>query len=263
MEATLEGVRLKLDRAGDHLQHVVKIIADMTKVRCEMIPEEFGEGGEKKYGVLRVRLTPKPPASLSVVIGDFLFNVRSALDHLLWQLVFLNENKPSKSNMFPISSTPDIFSEEVKRGRVKGISTEAQKLLENLQPYHPGNEPLATLADLHNLDKHRTLNLLTAVAQHTHVDWSDTSGPIVSMMIGDEELRDGSIFGSLAMPFLSDAMRERFFAVSIQGHATSFIAFSDFAVDELEPYRVDTVLQGILAFARDKIVPVFAPFFRD
>ncbi len=38
----------------------------------------------------------------SVVVGDVIHNLRSALDHLAWQLVILDGGQPNDSTQFPI-----------------------------------------------------------------------------------------------------------------------------------------------------------------
>jgi hypothetical protein len=257
--AALNGVRLKLVRAEEHFKAIQSAVAGLNNARCEMTPEECLD--DKNFGVLRIHLTPKPPLALSTVIGDFLFNVRSSLDHLVWQLVLSNNGKPCSSNMFPISDKPKDFDNAVKQDRLQGVAVNARTLIESLQPYNAGNEPLQTLSRLHNFDKHRTLNLTTAVASSTSVQWSDESGPSIGMFIGDQELRDGAIYGDISMPFITTTMREKFFNMKVQGHAATFIAFDNATADELEPFRVDTVLQEILDFTRDKIISTFELFF--
>lgn len=253
-------IRLKLARAEEHLQSVMQTVGSLESAQCEMIPEESPQ--HKNYGVLRINLTPKPPAALSAVIGDFLFNVRSALDHLVWQLVIANGGTPGTSNMFPIAPDPKNFRDEEKRQRLRGVAPEAQALIEQMQPYHTGNEALQILSRLHNIDKHQTLHITTAVARHTAVEWSDVEGPVLGMVIENEELRDGAIFGDLAMPFLSDAMRERFFNIVTRGRAAVFIAFDDPDAEELEKLRVDAVLKRILDFVSNKVVPRFGQFLQ-
>jgi hypothetical protein len=251
---SLDGVRLKLARAEEHLRAVQQIVSTMSRISCEIVPEEDTENPNS--GVLRVRLS-KPPESLGPIIGDFLFNVRSALDHLVWQLILANDAKPDKSNMFPICATTSAFADECKRGRLTGVAIKEQEIIEALQPYHCGNEILLTLAELHNTDKHRDFNLVTAVASDTTVEWSDSGGPFLGMHLGDEELRDGKPFGGIAMPFTSVSMRERFFQARSKGYAQAFIAFDYPDADELEPFRVDSVLHGILCFVKDLIFPMF------
>lgn len=257
----LGDVHLKINRANEHLETILTLLRGMAYGECKIIPE-INE--EFNCGVRRISL-PKPPNSLSIVVGDFLFNIRSALDQLLWQLVLVNNRTPGKSNMFIIAETAELFAEQVKRGRLNGTSAQVQTLIEGLQPYNRGNgnESLITLARLHNTDKHQTINLTTAVAHDTLIDWVGNTDSL-RMFLGDEELRDGAIFGGIGVPLNNPEFPltpERFLKMKVEGHAALFIAFEQPDADELEPFRVDTVLQGIIESVKGRIIPTFEPFF--
>lgn len=84
------------------------------------------------------------------------------------------------------------------------------------------------------------------------------------MFLGDEELRDGAIFGGISVPLNNPEFPitpEKFLKMKVEGHAAIFVAFYQPTSDELEPFRVDTVLQGILESVKDRIIPTFEPFF--
>jgi hypothetical protein len=49
--------------------------------------------------------------------------------------------------------------------------------------------------------------------------------------------------------------------MKVQGQAAIFVAFGNSAAEDLEPFRVETVLQKILTLVRDTVVPAFEPFF--
>src|SRR5262245_23363930 len=91
------------------------------------------------------------------MIGDTVHNLRSALDHLAWQLVEANGGAPTDKTAFPMSNSADAF--ESARGRqMKGIASDAQELIRSVQAYHSyHNRHLAALAALDNVDKHRLL----------------------------------------------------------------------------------------------------------
>ena len=40
-----------------------------------------------------------------MIVGDFLANVRSSLDYLIWELALAAKNNPTDKNMFPICTT--------------------------------------------------------------------------------------------------------------------------------------------------------------
>lgn len=251
-KGSLFTVQLKLIRAQKHLDEVLAILKGCAYGNCYFIPE-LDE--ETQCIFLSARL-PSPPPELSVVAGDFLFAVRSALDHLVWQLVISNGAAPTDRNMFPITRSPDDFKRDVAKGRrLDGVSAQAQGIIEGLQPYHTGTNPLGRLTELHNVDKHRTLNLTPVVASSTTLAWERDGEIVLHTHIGDEEVRHGAYLGGVGIP---QAMFPK--NVKVYGHAALFIAFDDPTADELEPLRVDSVLQEILEFVRHTVVPSFQIF---
>lgn len=112
---------------------------------------------------------PEPsPLHLGVIVGDFLHNLRCVLDHLVWQLVKLNGQKPGEYNQFPICDTRKNYKE--KAGRyLRGLATEHSLLIEEFQPYHRGSDAashyLAVLRDLSNIDKHRFVHPVVIVGE--------------------------------------------------------------------------------------------------
>ena len=242
------------------------ILSQLKVGECFIRPER-----NENLGLLiqRIDIQPKTPPELSVVIGDFLFCIRSALDHLVWQLVIKNGGVPASHNMFPITSSKAKFNEAVaKSKRLDGVTPKSCAIIESLQPYHTGNEALGRLNVLHNADKHRALNLTTVVADNTNLMFSRGGHPVMSMFIGNDELRDGAVFGGIGVPLndpelnreYPDAIR-RLSEAEVRGSASLFVAFDEAEVDSLEDFRVDNTLHSIIEFVRGKIILTFVPLF--
>jgi hypothetical protein len=113
-----------------------------------------------------------PPLTLSLTLGDFAHNVRSALDQLVCRFVDPDSLGDELRNAFPIERSKASFEHKfLPRGNGKspvplleGISPTSEEwaLIEGAQPYHQEERmhahPLAILAELSNRDKHRSLN---------------------------------------------------------------------------------------------------------
>lgn len=85
-------------------------------------------------------------------------------------------------------------------------------------------------------------------------------------MLGDEELRDGSVFGGIGIPFamiekLPDFER-RLPTMKMRGFCSLFVAFDDPTAVELEDFRVDRTLERILSFVRQDVLVSLEPFLR-
>ena len=103
------------------------------------------------------------PLRWSVILGEFLHNVRSALDHLARELVIANGGKPSRDTAFPVYDTEDNFKGGAG-SKIAGMETDAKAVIQELQPFnewpeHPRQTTLWQINDLRNIDTHRLLHL--------------------------------------------------------------------------------------------------------
>jgi hypothetical protein len=162
--ADLTGCLAKIERAREHL--------DVLEVELEA----FLHAEPPPIGVSQTQLDDEsgwyyayaiverpPPLRLGVILGDALHNARSALDHLIWQLVLLNGAAPTRDNAFPIVFRVADW-DAAKSRRLVGLSVEQQAHLDRLQPYNCGDPEqaratyLAVLSQLSNVDKHQIVH---------------------------------------------------------------------------------------------------------
>lgn len=167
----LDGIGAKLDRADEHL----KTLTDEITAYFDGEPHSYRTHADLDAGTYSVRVTieRQPSLRLAIICGDFVQNLRAALDHLANALV----TKPVGRTQFPIYSDRDEFMSQVavpatrgQRGPLTGLDPlgEIFNLIESYQPYHRTDEtdahPLIALSDLSNADKHRTI--LTSATSH-------------------------------------------------------------------------------------------------
>jgi hypothetical protein len=118
--------------------------------------------------VFRVKASEEPPLlDWGCRIGDVLHNLRSALDHLAWQLVVFHKGEQiaeqeARNIYFPAALAPNDFN---SLAIVQMIDSAHLATLRGLQPYHRGDRkraeghPLVTLRELSNIDKHRIVHM--------------------------------------------------------------------------------------------------------
>jgi len=109
---------------------------------------------------LRWKLSPPPPESWGMILGDAAHNLRSAMDNLLH---FIAEregatDKQLKAVQFPVVSDPAKWK-EAKR-RISMLPERVQLAVEAVQPFNRPDaerpaDGLAILSSLNNADKHR------------------------------------------------------------------------------------------------------------
>jgi hypothetical protein len=166
--AALVGVRSKLSRAQAHLTDV------NARINSLLGPDGYSQevvdtGFENRELVIRAKAPKTTDSTLSLVIGDCVHNVRSALDHLVLQLAVLNNRRKEaeRKTAFPIALDREAF-DGATRGRVAPfVAKEALDAIEELQPYRTLNPedslPLGrravlwVLSELDNIDKHRII----------------------------------------------------------------------------------------------------------
>lgn len=164
MTHSLDGIRAKIQRTDEHIENLkadITAFIDLNVYRATTHPQR-----DTPECIISVA-GPDPPLRFAVIVGEIVHHLRSALDHLVWQLVLANGQTPNKSNQFPICETLQQYKSALGRGYIDGVSSPAKSLIKSLQPYHKGKncqwEGLWILNDLSNTDKHRLLLVVPAI----------------------------------------------------------------------------------------------------
>jgi hypothetical protein len=167
MQPTLEGVRLKLNRAAEQLAGLNALVWAFRASRS--VVGEFD--AERSQYVYRVTGDP-PDLSWGIIVGEFAHNLRLALDNLLWQIILARlGTPPENTSQFPIYEGKRTHrresSERAVRRVTAGVSADDLTFIEGAQPYQVGlkaqREGLAMLQYLNNVDKHRFVHPASAV----------------------------------------------------------------------------------------------------
>ena len=189
---TLDGVHGKINRARVSLWDLEADIAAFCEFERRQIVFEH------QQHVLRwIDDTPKVPADYSIRIGEIAYNLRSALDHLVWQLVLVNGACPSTNNAFPIYQDEEKYKKHATR-KLKRVAPIHCDLIEEFQTYHGQRGVGAHLWMLDiicNIDRHRRLNI---VDLHSMTEtYKEKIEPIIDVCFRDKEVEDASMgYGS-------------------------------------------------------------------
>ena len=163
LDPRLTSSRAKFDRAKKHADD---LIAEMREASEDEPPAVLATS--RRYDPASERVlfiaerVPEIPDHWSLVIGEVVYNLRCALDHLWWALAvdFLGReptDAEAREIQFPILDRLDPAKWEGHRF-LSHVSKEAAEKAKPLQCYEKdeGEEPLLRiLADLSNTDKHR------------------------------------------------------------------------------------------------------------
>lgn len=151
-------VRQKIIWADHHRELLIAEINRYFESKpCTLMPNPDSENNS----VWRVRYDNPIPPSIALIAGDFVQNLRSSLDYLVWELILAFGQEPCRKNMFPICDSFESFQEQLSRHRLDGMADDAKAEIERLQPYNDGAEikPLRVIENLSVRNRHRRLLL--------------------------------------------------------------------------------------------------------
>ena len=132
-------IRVKVERAKEHFNNL------QTEVRTFLMAEPYKirtkHDSETRRLIYYIESVRDTPLRIPIITGDVFQNLRTALDHLAYQLVLVGGATPTKHTYFPISDDSAKYKEE-KAGKVRGMRPEAIKAIDAIKPYKGGNDTL-------------------------------------------------------------------------------------------------------------------------
>jgi hypothetical protein len=146
-------LKIKVERAKKHIRDLETTILDCRDKRlyAGLSDDDPQTGQIMRY----YEWLPVFPFEVLSIAGDAIHNLRSALDHLTYQLAIVGSGKPpGKCVQFPFANNRDAYESEKAR-KVEGIRPEAVKAIDDLRPYKGGDDVLWRIHELDNIDKHR------------------------------------------------------------------------------------------------------------
>jgi len=246
----MPGSELKLGRATRHFNEVSALLAAFKNpTPYEIRRDENPDTGLSFW----ITLNRKPPDDISLAAGDCIHNLRSALDHIVYELSCHHRQAVHVGGTgFPIYANPKDWDEKDGQGKVRttsglhklrAVPEPALKRIELHQPYH-GLEPMywtrERLLHVHQLDiadKHRNLNLAVANVPEHSVLYGHDGPPFKVIHVHQGRLNEGI-----------DTLLLRF-DPSIDVHAKvqpyTFVEVV-FADPPVEDWEVSSTLQGLI-----------------
>jgi hypothetical protein len=262
MVSGIKSAKAKLVRAAKHLHAIKRRIAAYAGTKPHKIVKKAK--GKKKLNV------PKPPPTeISLLAGEMIYQMRSALDCLVFDLVKRNPNVSAiapdwedncqfpmrvrlPKEVLPLSKS--AFSRDLP-----GIADAPFAFIESVQPYYgfgAVNNSLRFLRYLSNIDKHRHLNLLRPrIRQHQSVRYPGGLSGSGHMILD----RGAEIYPAPPMrPLRGLISAEPEKPVYVKRHYRAVVAFNERRyLGEATTLPVDYLLELILHQIKTVIVPAF------
>ncbi|MCW2540969.1 MAG: hypothetical protein JWN95_2694 [Frankiales bacterium] len=155
--------RTRLTRARQHYNSFGALWADYLDGEPHHLDTTIDHAG---LGTVSVVEDEPIPDELAILLAEFLYQLRAALDNCLYAVAVIDSGQSPPPNAqlleWPICLAEDKWQSSTRR--LKALSPEILTALEAIQPYQadcPDWNCLRTLHDLARIDRHRALHLVT------------------------------------------------------------------------------------------------------
>ena len=134
----ITGSRLKAERAGIHLKELEDLAGAFVNEHSKPPSRQLNPQNVDNF-IYEFAPDIPPPLTFAVIVGDIAHNLRSALDHIAWQLALLTTQEPYEKTAFPIFvDTSERTRREFNR-LTQSLPPETLRIIEAVQPYHRGD----------------------------------------------------------------------------------------------------------------------------
>jgi hypothetical protein len=203
----LESVRAKIDWAEKHAQTVKDKVRPWMDSRPYRVTQKRNVECTRHSLIARLQGPEPPLREWTLIVGDCIYNLRCALDHLVYAIAVheSGQEPPLKGDdlMFPIADSPERFAKAV--WRISSLSDPVRAAIEGVQPYHRPQiilpPLLSVLRELNNADKHKLLRLaFNAVIQGDlgFAGTLSTATGAVQFIPNYGEIKDGTEIAAIA-----------------------------------------------------------------
>jgi hypothetical protein len=268
----IESASLKIGRVQKHLNEIRRLLRDYIRSEADALV--------KSQSNEQLKFSKLPSDDIPLVAGEIIYQLRSALDHLAFDLVKLNSgatqlpakwmdhcqfpllpNVPTKGNPPVALHVPLAYN--FFKDTLPGISMQAFAFVESVQPYNGGEAALGLryLAGLSNIDKHRHLHITKPHAIRRDENIVRYKGRVYH---GSDERRldEGAELKPLSEKLASYPEVE-ILSVQVDRELTPFVSFDESALGPDAPnLSVEGVLQSCLDAVELVVIPAFAQFLK-
>jgi hypothetical protein len=181
--SVLQGFPIKIARAEARIAEVSEgMNAYLAGRNLPRTPYELGSRFEPLTSecVVNVVLRTAPPPELGGAFGEAAHALRSALDHLAWDLVRLRGKRPTRKTKFPVFQDESGFNDKGLK-MVAGITSSDIDIIKSYQPFiqtpdDPRNHLLVIVSWIDNIDKHQVLHATLPVISAAFYGTPDADG---------------------------------------------------------------------------------------
>ncbi len=252
----MESVDAKMRRAKEHWN---TLQAEELRFAQSVKPQFILDTDHNPVWIVHYMQQAVPPIHLGILLGECVFQLRSALDNLVCGLIRTQDPQAEcRRTQFPIRLQHDDWNKHWQKD-LRGVEPAAQRMIHDLQPFSripsdPERDPLNLLNELCNSDKHRAVTLALAYTHDLAVTVHANDGKIFEWQ-ATEPLFAGDLH---PIPLNLDPKTVEPSA-RVQSRGTTVLAIGKPGPWELRP-ALD-VLTELHDYVQNNIVVALKPFF--
>lgn len=182
----------RVDRADELRLHM----AEVWNSYIERDPFRVSVDGEGDgVYILRLHQNEPVPAELAIATGEWLYNVRSALDYLIWATAAHATGElppPGEGQLqYPIYDSQDAWNKNLYR--LKHLAEHHRSMLKTMQPFNSNLDAnyLGWINRLARIDRHRHLSHMTAYLAEIEPVIAVPDGCSTTLQWGERVLSEG------------------------------------------------------------------------
>jgi hypothetical protein len=256
----LEEIRVKVDRAKEHSDCLKSQLGRFVKEKP--YPLHVVTYDYQTAKVRDVEWTKRIPPKWGAIVGDCVHNLRSALDHIVWELSGGTGHAPHHAE-FPVFKEEAEYLKRTPKGdparggglwKIEGINERAARTaIYKLQPFQradPLRHPLWVVHELDRLDKHRTLQVVAAMAH-------DYRGLLRRGIQDASDLPPGwyQAAGTQSPFYRAETPLGTKTKVKVRRDLAIYIALPEETVGSHE--KLDVLLEMLIGFWETEVLPAF------
>lgn len=193
----LKSPRAKIKRAYSHIDELRKLTTPLSRDLYALTLEHgpVVPYANRSQHVLRYRPKDDIAEAVALIIGDFLNNIRSALEHLASGIV--RTQKPGAEVHFPIRrARKDLIAASELAAIEKTLPGSKKLLLDQIRPDGGPNEATWAFASINNDDKHNLLVPTVAVTTIGNLNLRTGGVTLANCAIGFDATREAIVVQS-------------------------------------------------------------------
>lgn len=278
MPHPLDGAWARLQRGREHLDAFNTLyIASAEGPDAPGVA--FSEELDRRYKrwVVRFMHGPPIPELWMLLIEDAIRNYRSALDHLIWELRFIDSKGVDLGmddhSQFPIVTAGPKEFERRKRAWLPGVSPSHVAAIKRFQPYRGGNpedinwNPLRLLNNLDNDAKHRLVHIGTLAAADIKIAFPyygvdchrDTSRPLGGRSVAGRALKPKAVVAYAPLVITGPKPN-----MHVEFKASAYIGFGNGipvkeGLESIERRVVEIIMEFAADMSSDAAIAIWKP----